>query len=299
MIGKLLTWVVVVVTLGENIQGPPGDARLQVSGKFTDGTGKIYSVCRVQILYPARKSWSNPDKTWRGGDYRIDFDRLATSFTISPYEKATVIEVDCRGAGSGYRSPVYSLDESRDIDVGHVVLERANTLSLQEALCRRDVRGAKLALSKGQDPNSIFTEGFGKGHTPLTMALTSSDCQSPASFELVSLLVESGADVNKRADTRERTTPLFEAVHASNVQSVEYLLQRGADVNARDAIGQTPLMAFPGGRSERNYQIAEILLKAGADPNVESNTGMTADDWAELMGHGDVAELIRRAKQKK
>lgn len=276
----------------------PGDALLRASGSFADGAGKIYTVCRIEPLMPEWKPLFSSDKKWLGGTYRIDSGKFATSFTISPHEKKTIIEVNCRGAKSGYRSPIFSLAESRDIELGHVVLERAASVSFQEALCSRDVGRTKLALSTGEDPNVIFTEGFGKGHTPLTLALTPHDCQSPANFELVALLVESGADVNKRPDTRLQATPLFEAVSSANVQSVEYLLKKGADVNARDIIGRTPLMEFGRDRSERSYRIAEILLKAGADPRIESSTGTTAEGEAEMMGHKDIADLIRRARQK-
>jgi len=298
VIEKILAWTAIAVTLGGCIPLWPADAALRASGSVADGAGKIYAVCRIEPLMQWQLFLSSKKK-WGSGGYRIESGKFATSFTISPDDKETIIEVSCRGAKGVYRSPIFSLTESRDIDLGHVVLERATTVSLQEAVCGRNIGQTKLALATGEDPNAIFTEGFGKGHTPLTLALASTDCKGPVSLEIVSLLVENRADVNKKSNTRLDVTPLFEAVGSSNVQAVEYLVQKGADVNARNTLEKTPLLDVAENRSEHAYKIAEVLLKAGADPHAESFTGETADVSAERWDQPDIAELIRRAKQKK
>ena len=272
---------------------------MRVSGRFADNAGKIYSVCRVELLYPARRSWLSSDKEWLGGDHRMSFGKFAVLLSKSPYEKEVMIEVYCRGAKGGYRSPVITYAKSRDIDLGDVVLERAIAADFQETICSRDVRRAKQALSRGQDPNAVFLEGFGRGHTPLSLALRSYECDNPARFELVSLLVENGADVNKKTNTRPGNAPLSMAVQNANVQLVEYLLQKGADVNARDVLDQTPLLDVAGNRSQHAYEIAEVLLKAGADPHAKSFSGETGDVLAERWRQPKVAELIRRAQQKR
>jgi ankyrin repeat protein len=48
------------------------------------------------------------------------------------------------------------------------------------------------------------------------------------------------------------------------------LLAAGADVNARDAQGNTALLFC-----HRNVELASLLLHAGADPNVRNNDGDT------------------------
>lgn len=295
---KIFTWLVFINVMTGSAFAM-GDARMRVSGEITDDAGKVHSLCRVELLEPVRKSWLNPEKILRSADYRIDYGKLATSFTISPHMKEAVFEIYCRGASKGYRSQTFALDESRDIDLGHIVIERSNGVTFQEAICSRNLAQTRLALSKGENPNVVFTEGLGKGHTPLTLALTSYDCPSAASFDLVSLLVENGADVNKQPETLARDAPLLEAVQSLNVQLVEYLLAHGADANARNVIGRTPLMAYYRDSSDRPLKIIEALLKAGADPDARSDTGNTPEDWARSWDRPDIAELIRRVKEKK
>jgi ankyrin repeat protein len=65
---------------------------------------------------------------------------------------------------------------------------------------------------------------------------------------------------------------LFEAVRSSHLSEVKELLEKGANPNARDEEGFTPLhyASFNGCAS-----VAKLLLDSGADPNVGSKEGWT------------------------
>jgi ankyrin repeat protein len=64
-------------------------------------------------------------------------------------------------------------------------------------------------------------------------------------------------------------TPLIEAA-SGYVETVRLLIDRGADVNARDAMGQTALMrAAMNGASE----VILLLLEKGADPSIRDQQG--------------------------
>mmetsp|Transcript_32118 Transcript_32118/g.75421 ORF Transcript_32118/g.75421 Transcript_32118/m.75421 type:complete len:136 (+) Transcript_32118:274-681(+) len=69
---------------------------------------------------------------------------------------------------------------------------------------------------------------------------------------------------------------------------VQILLAAGADVNARNSLGRTPLHAPNMGHAE----VTQILLAAGGDHNARDNEGMTPLDLAKRFGQTTVVELM-------
>ena len=59
-------------------------------------------------------------------------------------------------------------------------------------------------------------------------------------LDIARLLVEKGADVDARDDTG--VTALMNAAWDQRLELVEFLIEKGADVNARDQDGKTALM---------------------------------------------------------
>ena len=87
--------------------------------------------------------------------------------------------------------------------------------------------------------------------------------------EIVQLLLEKGAEIEAR-DTYG-WTPLMIAIWYSTPKIVQLLIEKGAEVNARDKDGLTPLMiaaklkALKGmGYDARSNEIIEMLKAAGA-----------------------------------
>jgi len=108
---------------------------------------------------------------------------------------------------------------------------------------------------------------------------------------------------------------IHEAAEKGKIEMVKQHLAAGADVNAKDGIGGTPLYiaAFYGSQRTRdllrqhggktgdfdgwtplNYaafvghkEIAELLIAAGADVNAKDDDGKTPLDWAEKVRHAD------------
>ena len=95
-----------------------------------------------------------------------------------------------------------------------------------------------------------------------------------------------GADINVRGNC---CMPLYLAAGEGRLDVVRYLLDRGADVNAREKLGGTAL-------TEATYyghiEIVKELLFRGADVNAEGDRG-TASDIAVDRKHAAIADLLK------
>jgi RNA polymerase sigma factor (sigma-70 family) len=82
---------------------------------------------------------------------------------------------------------------------------------------------------------------------------------------------------------------LHRAVYNGDMELARLLLARGADVNARTRVGQTPLhLAVLIDRPP----LAELLLAAGADPNGATDRGITSLHCAVILGRAALADLL-------
>ena len=99
-------------------------------------------------------------------------------------------------------------------------------------------------------------------------------------------LVKHGANVNAKDDTGE--TPLHVAAFLSRASSVEALLAARADPNARDRLGKTPLhnasTPQPTASPENAARTIHLLVTGGADPNAHEANGNTPLHLAALIG---------------
>ncbi|MHC4416636.1 MAG: ankyrin repeat domain-containing protein [Planctomycetota bacterium] len=109
--------------------------------------------------------------------------------------------------------------------------------------------------------------------------------------EVFQTLFEAGADVN--AVDRRGQTPLMSAVQSRKTEAIRTLLAKGAKVDARDqVIGGTALTRAAGPFGDASG--VQALLEAGADVNVVDKNGMTPLIWAARFGDAKrVAALIK------
>jgi ankyrin repeat protein len=95
-------------------------------------------------------------------------------------------------------------------------------------------------------------------------------------------------------EIREKMKPnisIHEAVTEGNIEVIKQHLTTGADVNAKGALGGTPLhYAANWGQKE----IAELLIAKGADVNAKDEQGFTPLDLAVLGGKKESADLLRK-----
>lgn len=110
--------------------------------------------------------------------------------------------------------------------------------------------------------------------------------------DAVRLLLDLGADVHQAARNNAKVTALHAAVSSNQPQIVRWLIDAGADVNARQQIDYTPLM---GAAANARADIIDALLAAGADPALVSTEGKRAADYAREHGHTEIADRLDAA----
>src|SRR5579862_2540643 len=115
--------------------------------------------------------------------------------------------------------------------------------------------------------------------------------------------IEAGGDVQSQstkrytdaARTAERYTPLHLAAFTGNVDVARLLIEKGADLNARDFMKETPLhVAAQYGQMD----VARLLIEKAAALGI--NEFLNAQDerdasplhWAAARGHPDIAALL-------
>lgn len=67
-------------------------------------------------------------------------------------------------------------------------------------------------------------------------------------------------------------TPLHIAAYENKLESVKYLVERGANVNARDDYMKTPLHEAT---RKCNIEMIKFLIEHGSDPGAIDNSGTT------------------------
>ena len=108
-------------------------------------------------------------------------------------------------------------------------------------------------------------------------------------------MLAKGADIN--APDKLQKTALMIASERGCMKGVQLLLDKGANVNARDNLGGTALMMAAMRGSE---DIVRILLDKGADVNIRETSFLhyTALGYAKESGNKKVVEMLTAAGAK-
>jgi len=162
----------------------------------------------------------------------------------------------------------------------------------QESIVRAVLAAGAAIDAAGRNGSALAAAASG-GHEAIVALLL--ECGAPAtrvgtliaaisagSIAIVRRILAAGADPNERVDLPEphrmSLTPLVQAVFMRVPGIVSLLIDAGADVNARDAQDDTPLiwLAEVPNEPPDQIEIAKLLLDAGADVNARGDYNRTA-----------------------
>lgn len=85
-------------------------------------------------------------------------------------------------------------------------------------------------------------------------------------------------------------TELHEAAYQNDIDTVQTLLESGADPNSQDEDGMTPLMYAV--YSDADLELLQLLLDNGAEVNIEDAYGVTAYDYAVDYDEQEMLDLF-------
>lgn len=151
-------------------------------------------------------------------------------------------------------------------------IEKTNDIF--DLIWRHEEKGAleklEQILKAGIDLNSLKDKDKLGGCSPMANAVFATSANPNLSsysdirkhrYDHVPLLLKYGANVKRACSERQGETPLHFAAKKGDINLIYLLVENGADVNARDSMGRTPLFyVFTG-----NPEAANLLLYLGAD----------------------------------
>ncbi len=107
--------------------------------------------------------------------------------------------------------------------------------------------------------------------------------------DIIQELIDKGADVNKKGF--QGMTPLMFAIESDRPGNAWMLMSRNSDVNATDDFGITVLMRAA---SHGMFDLTKALLKKGAKVNVKSKGGLTALKLAKNTKQEKIVAILKK-----
>jgi ankyrin repeat protein len=152
------------------------------------------------------------------------------------------------------------------------------------AILEEQVSAVQRWLDQGIDPNEQPVEDCS---TPLGLAVLRGN------YEIIGLILDHGANINAAASPNGQTVlHCIAALDQDSPEMIDYLLQRGAEVDVTREDRMTPLMLAS---ARGHVETVRVLLSASPDLELRSAAGKTAIDLAAAANHPEVVSLLRTA----
>ncbi len=146
-----------------------------------------------------------------------------------------------------------------------VEAQQKNTL-LEQGFWKTNpsITAVKAEIEKGNNPAELNGASF----DPTVLAINNDAPMATIKF----LMEQQGNAINKI--THDSRIYLHWAANKGNVELVEYLLAKGADMHLEDSHGNTPA-TFAANNGQANPAVYEAFFKAGLDPKKKYKDGAT------------------------
>ena len=202
---------------------------------------------------------------------------------------------DVNSRGSTDTTPLMMAAERGRTDVVRLLLEQGaeidavsvnhyfGSTAIAQALYKSHTATAKVLLERGADANARYNESSKSTLLHVVARHSSWEAQIPN----IDLLLEKGADLEAKDDDGQ--TPLVVGIQSQGFETVRYLLERGADLEARDRHGQTPLMVAI---QKDILETVNLLLEKGANLEARDNNGHTPLVMAVRSGRVEIVEFL-------
>jgi ankyrin repeat protein len=167
---------------------------------------------------------------------------------------------------------------------------------LEEAAQKGHTEVVKLLLERHADPLPAMRSAVLRGDTAMVTLLAGygladgmlHDAALRGYTEIAAILLAKGAEIDAR--DQYGATPLHTAALKGHMDLVKLLIEHGANINARETdSGSTPLYAAA---SLGHADVVDVLLDHGADSAIPGKTGRTAAEAATQNGYPEIAQTL-------
>jgi ankyrin repeat protein len=185
----------------------------------------------------------------------------------------------------------FLLEKGADVSV---VETSTGVTALHVAAAYGGPRIATMLLAAGAKPDVADKGGF----TPLQSAVGFNDIGLVEKLLAMGAAVNSkntfAGKVQNGDIALKELTPLMQAAPFGSPELIKKLLDAGADVKMRDVRGMTPLMMSVAS-DRQDIRVMKMLIERGSDVNAKAANGETVLDWARKFNEPAVVALLEKA----
>lgn len=238
----------------------------------------------IQVTYSGDTEPFCPPKEFREERFCPDREtRESKRFGCTPLMRA---------AESGNLVQVRALLD-KGADANHPVPHWGHT-ALMLAAGKNQLEVVKILLKAGANPNAV---AFGHGGVPGWAWMFAMDRCNKHWLEMIDAMLAAGVELNPKTIY---PSPLGHAIDEDDTVMIKALLKRGAEVNLADSeTGDTLLMSAA---KYSTSEVVRVLIEAGANVNARNKLGQTAltlaDNIDNLRRREIVALLIERGAKR-